>query len=207
MCGASSQQTETYNEQQQFYQQAMEQQSEAWGQDQEILSAMKGVYGPIFAAGPSQEGFAPEEKAALNTQVTEGTAQSYKNASTAVNEKLATLGGGNLALPNGATAQIQAQVAEAAAQTESQQRSQITEADYNQGYQNWLQASTGLTGVSNALNPVAYSGAATSAGGQAANTANQIASENNSWINAALGAAGAIGTGVIGENPGGIFGA
>jgi hypothetical protein len=205
MCGATAAQTELQTQQAAFYQEATNQQETAWGQDQDILSAMKSVYAPIFASGPSQEGFAPAEKAALNTEVTEGTASEYKNASTAVNDKLATLGGGDMALPNGATAQIQGQIAQSAAQTAAQQRTQITQANYNQGYQNWLTASQGLFGINQSLNPTSYSGAATSAGSAAGTTANQIATENNSWINAALGAAGAIGTGVIGENPKGIF--
>lgn len=206
MCGASSEQSDTYNEQAAFYKEATQQQAEAWAQDQDILKTLQSTYTPIFASGPSQEGFSPAEKAAYQTQITEGTAQSYAQASQAVNEKLATLGGGQLALPNGATAQIQAQVAQSAAEKESQQRLQVTQADYNQGYQNWLQASQGLFGVNQSLNPVAYSGAATGAGTAAGTTANQIATENNSWMNAALGAAGAIGSGVVAENPHNIFG-
>jgi len=206
MCGASQEQTDTYNEQQQFYQQAMKQQSEAWDADQEILKTLRAQYAPIFASGPSQEGMSTQEKAALYTSATENAASEFSKASTAVNEKLATLGGGNMALPNGATAQIQANVSQAAAAEASREKTQITQADYAKGYQNWLTAGQGLFGINQSLNPVAYSGAATGAGSATASTANQIAAESNSWINAAIGAAGDIGGAVIGENPGGIFG-
>lgn len=213
MCGASSQQTQTYNEQQLFYQNAMQQQQEAWGQDQDILAQMRAVYAPIFQKGPSQEGFSPEEKATLNTQVTEGTAADYAQAAQAINQKLAAQGGGNIAIPSGASSAIQADVATSAAQQEASQRLGITQASYAQGYQNWLNAAAGMGNINSALNPVAYSGAATNAGNSAATTANEITQANNSWINAAIGAAGAIGGGMAsggffnqggGGNPSGI---
>jgi hypothetical protein len=205
MCGASDQQKDTYDEQQQFYQQMMEQQTQAWGEDQEVLAAIRGVSQPIFAAGPSQEGYSPEEKAAMETQVTEGTAQNYAKAARAVGDQLAAAGGGNLAIPNGAADQIKASVATSSAQEESREQSQITQNDWQQGYQNWLQAGQNMMGVAGQLNPVAYSGAATGAGSAASSTANQIAEESNSWINAAIGAAGAVGGGLIEANPKGIF--
>jgi hypothetical protein len=205
MCGASDQQTDTYNEQQQFFQQMMQQQTQAWGEDQEVLAAIRGVSQPIFAAGPSQEGYSPEEKAAMETQVTEGTAQNYAKVATALGDQMAAAGGGNLAIPNGAADQIKAGVATSAAQEESREQSQITQNDWQQGYQNWLQAGQNMMGVAGQLNPVAYSGAATGAGSAASSTANQIAEESNSWINAAIGAAGAVGGGLIEANPKGIF--
>jgi hypothetical protein len=60
--------------------------------------------------------------------------------------------------------------------------------------------------VSGELNPTAYNNSATGAGDSASKTANDIAQAQNSWINAALGAAGVIGGAVVGENPKGIFG-
>lgn len=206
MCGATSQQTTTYNEQQAFYQQAMQEQAAAYGEDQDILSQMQKVYSPIFTAGPSQEGFSPEEKAALQSGVTDTTAADYQQAQQAVGESMAAEGGGNIVIPNAAAASIKGQIATSAASQEAQQRNQITSADWQQGYQNWLNAASGMMGVSGQVNPLGYSEAATGAGSAAGTTANQIAQESNSWINAALGAAGAIGSGVIGENPGGIFG-
>lgn len=198
MCGASSQQTQIEQQQQQFMNEAMQQQATSWSQDQDILAQMKSVYAPIFAKGPSQEGFSPEEKAALNTQVTEGTAGDYAQAAQAVGQKLAAQGGGNIAIPSGASSAIQASIATSAAQTEAQQRLGITQASYAQGYQNWLNAASGMGETASMVNPVNFSGAATQAGKSAADTANQIAQENNSWINAAIGAAGNIGGAALG---------
>jgi hypothetical protein len=206
MCGATEQQTDIANEQQQFYSNAIQQQQQAWGDDQEILSAMKNVYQPIFNAGPSQQGFSSQERAAMNTQVTEGTAQNYAAASKAVGEQLAAQGGGNVDIASGGAAQLKAQVAQSAAQEMSQEQNQITQADWQQGYNNWLNAAQGMSETAQLYNPLGYSGAATNAGSAAGTTANQIAQENNSWINAALGAAGSVGSAVVGENPGNIFG-
>lgn len=197
MCGATSQQTDIEQQQQQFMTQAMQEQQTAWGQDQDLLQQMRAIYEPIFAKGPSQEGFSTEEKASLNTSVTEGTAQNYAQAAQAVSEKMAAQGGGNIVAPSGAASAIQASIATAAAQQESTQRLGITQASYQQGYQNWLQAAAGMGNMASMVNPNAFSQSATSAGGAAASTANQIAQENNSWINAALGAAGMIGGGMM----------
>jgi hypothetical protein len=155
------------------------------------------VYQPIFAAGPNQEGFTLQEKAALETQVTDATAKNYADASTAVNQKLATLGGGTMALPSGATAQIQAQIAQSAAQEQSAERLNITSQDYAQGYNKWLEAGQGMFGISNALNPAQYMSVANQGGSAASTTANDIATQSNAWINAAIGAAGAIGGGAL----------
>jgi hypothetical protein len=207
MCGASSQQNNVESEQNQFYQQAMTEQSAAYSEDQEILNQMKSVYEPILAKGPDQQGFSEAEENTLNTQAVEGTTQNYSQAAKAVGEETAAEGGGNAVLPSGGATELKAQTAAAAAQQESSEESQIQEADYAQGYNEWQNAATGLATVSGQLNPTAYSNAATSAGSATSTTANEIAQENNSWINAAIGAAGSIGGAVVSENPGGIFGA
>jgi hypothetical protein len=203
MCGATQAQTQLQTEQADFYQQATQQQQENYGQDQEILGALSKEYSPIFAAGPDQQGFSQAETNNLNTQATEGTATGFNQADKALREQQAATG---VAAPTGAQEAQQAGLASSAANSEAQQKQQIVQANYGQGLQEWQTAAAGLGNVSAQLNPAGYSGAATGAGEAAGNTANQIASENNSWVNAALGAAGAIGTGIVSQNPGGIFG-
>lgn len=202
MCGATGAQTQLEQSQADFYSEATQQQEQVYGQDQEILGALKTAYAPILAAGPNQEGFSEGETNNLNTQATEGTANDYSQASKALRESQAAQGA---PLPTGEQEQQQAALAASAASTESQEKEGITQNSYQQGYNEWQAAASGLTGVASELNPTGYSGAATGAGVATGNTANQIAEENNSWVNAALGAAGAIGTGVVSENPGGIF--
>jgi hypothetical protein len=104
-------------------------------------------------------------------------------------------GGGSEELPTGAQAEIKQQVANSAAATESGQETQITEANYNQGYQNWMNAGQGLESIAAGENPLGFENAETGSGSAAGTTEQQIAQEDNSWINAALGAAGTVGAG------------
>jgi hypothetical protein len=85
---------------------------------------------------------------------------------------------------------VQSGIATSAAQEESSQESQIQQADYTQGYNEWENAGQGLEAVASGENPLGYESNATSSGSAAGTTASQIASEDDSWINAALGAAG-----------------
>lgn len=202
MCGSTGAQNQLEQSQADFYNEATQQQEQVYGQDQEILSTLKSAYAPILAGGPNQEGFSQGETNNLNTQATEGTATDYAQASRALREQQAAQGA---PLPTGEQEQQQAALLASGAANESQEKLGIKQNSYNQGFSEWQNAAAGLTGVAGQLNPAGYSGAATGAGTAAADTANQVASENNSWLNAALGAAGAIGTGIISQNPGGIF--
>jgi hypothetical protein len=206
MCGASSQQVQLEQEQADFYQNGIEESKTAFSEQQALLAQMEAVYDPILAKGPNQMGYSQDELNDLNGQAVEGTANNYKQAATAVNEQLAAQGGGNIPLTTGGQTQLKAEVASAAAQQQSSEEEQIQQAGYAQGYNEFTQATSALATASGELNPTAYENAATGAGSAAATTANQIAQENNSWINAAIGAAGSIGGAVVNQNPGGIFG-
>jgi hypothetical protein len=199
MCGSSPQQNTLQDEQMQFYQQASTEAQQTYGEDQALLQQITSVYAPILAKGPNQEGFSVAEKANLNAQATEGTAQNYAGAAKAVGESQAAEGGGNIAMPTGGQQQLQAEVAAASAGTQSQEENQITQADYQEGGQLFAQAGSALSTASGQLSPTSYTNAATGAGNAAENTANQINTENNSWINAAIGAAGAVGGAAMGN--------
>jgi hypothetical protein len=205
MCGATGAQYQLQQEQIDAYQEAQNLMQEQYANQQAIWSQMSPMFEKIFALGPSQEGFSAAETNTLNAQAVEGTAENYEQAAKATNEQEAAVGGGNAYMPSGGAAQLKEEVATSAAQSESQQETQIKEADYQQGYQEWLNAGEGLQAIAAGENPLGYEQGATSAGGAASETANQIASEQNSWINAALGAAGGVASSVISENPGGVF--
>jgi hypothetical protein len=206
MCGSTQQQTQIESEQQEEFEQEMQEQMQVYAEDQGILKQMQDIYSPILAKGPNQEGFSQDEENNLNATAVEGTAENYAQVAKAAGEGQAAEGGGDVDLPSGSQEELKAQIGAAAAGQESSEESQIKQADYAQGYSEWQTAAEGLSGVANDLNPVGYSGAATASGNAAANTANQIAEENNSWENAAIGAVGAIGGAVVDQNPGGIFG-
>jgi hypothetical protein len=190
MC-ASGAQTQLQTEQMDAYTQAQQMTAQEYADQQAIYAPMAAQFQSIFALGPNQKGFSDAETNTLNAQAVEGTAENYSSAARAVGESMAAEGGGE-GLPTGAAEQLKQEVANSAAKTESGQETQIQEADYTQGYQDWLNAGSGLESIAAGMNPLGYENAATSSGSAASTTAKDIASEDNSWINAALGAGGSI---------------
>jgi hypothetical protein len=75
MCGATGAQQQLESEQAAFYQEATAQSTIAFSQSQQLQAQIKSIYDPILAAGPSQEGFSPGEKEALDAEAVEGTAE------------------------------------------------------------------------------------------------------------------------------------
>lgn len=110
-----------------------------------------------------------------------------------MNESLAAEGGGDADVTVGGQQEMQSQVAESAAGMESQQETQIVQADYNQGYSEFQNAEEGEMAIAAGENPLGYAGAATNAENAAGSEANAIASEDTSWENALIGAAGTVG--------------
>lgn len=193
MCGASAQQNELASEEATAYQQATAMTAQQYASQQAIYKPMAAQFNSIFAKGPNQEGFSAGEVADLNSSAVEGTASNYKQAAQAVGEATASEGGGTNPLPSGAQDELKQQIADSAANTESGEESSIKQADYTQGYNEWTAAGAGLEGIATGEDPLGYENAATSAGNSANSEANAVETANDSWINAAIGAAGAIG--------------
>jgi hypothetical protein len=197
VCGPTAAQTELTNEETAAYQQSQAMTAQQYANQQAIFGPLSAQFESIFAKGPNQKGFSDEETEDLNAQAVEGTAENYKSAATAVNDKLAAEGGGTNPLPSGAQAELQQQTAESAAEEESRQETQIQEADYSQGQQEWAAAGSGLESIAAGLNPLGYENAETGAAGAANTEADAIASEDDSWVSAAIGAAGSIGAAAV----------
>lgn len=199
-CGASSQQKQIEATQQSFYSTLTSESQQVFGQGSALYANMLKVFQPIFDKGPSQEGFSAGEKTALNTQATEGVSSNYQKAAQAVGEQAAGAGGGNEYIPSGQTEQLKGEVATAAARQESSEQNQILEADYETGRQNWEAAEQGLMGAGSVYSPAtALFGQTTGAGSAASSTADQIAQENNAWMGAVGGLAGAAATAYAGR--------
>lgn len=192
MCGPSSQEKEITNEQQDFYKTLNQQYSTVFGQNQQILGALTSSFQPILQAGPSQTGFSPSEANALKTQNTENVATNYAQAQKATAQMLAARGGGNTFLPSSVSQNLLAQNANQAAAQRAAGQSQITQANYQQGYQNWQQAANVLGNTASQLNPNAYAGNALSAGNQAATSASNMAQQSFAPWGAAMGALGSV---------------
>lgn len=199
MCGATAAQTQLQTEQADFYQEATQEATTAYSEDQQLLGEITKAYEPILQKGPNQQGFSQAEDQTLNAQAVEGTAENYSAAAKAVNEGEAAQGGGNIPLSQPQGAQLKAEVATSAAGQESAEEQQIEQADYQQGFNEFTQAGQAISTASGQLSPTAYTSAATGAGSAASTTAEDIAQENDSWINAAIGAAGSIGKGFAGD--------
>jgi hypothetical protein len=202
MSGPTEQQTELGDAQLAAYKQANELTQQQYANQQAIFGPMVKQFSSIFAKGPGQKGFSDEETADLNAQAVEGTAENYGNAARAVGETMASRGGGTNPLPAGADSAVQAGIATSAAQEESRQEHQINSANYAQGYDEWEKAGAGLGAIATGEDPLGYESGATSSGSTAEKTASDIASEDDSWINAALGAGGALGAAAIGGTHG-----
>lgn len=201
MCGSTAAQDNLAEEQTQAYQQAQQMTAEQYADQKAIYAPMAALFQSILSKGPSQTGFSTPEVQDLNASAVEGTAENYRSAATAVNEGLASEGGGMSPLTTGAAAELKGQVANSSAAEESNEESQIKEANYQQGFNEWQNAGAGLETIASGENPVGYETAETGAGAAAGTTDNQIAQEQNSWVNAI---AGAVGTAAGGWATGGF---
>jgi hypothetical protein len=175
-------------------QQYDQEQQQQYASQTALYAKVNSVLQPILAAGPSQTGFSTAESNALNAQAVEGTAENYAGAAKAVGENIAAEGGGQ-GLPTGGQAQLKGEIATSAAGQESQQETQIEEANYQQGLENFQNAEQGELAIASGENPIGYANAATNAAGVAGSEANAIAQEDTSWENALIGAAGSVGEG------------
>lgn len=193
MCGPDQAQQQLEQSQADFYSQLRTQDSTLFGEDQGILTQLQGVYAPILAAGANQYGFSDAEDTTLNSQATEGVAQNYRSASTALKEQQAAEGGGNSYLPSGSHESAQGELDAAAARTMSGEQLQIKQAGFDQGYKKFTQATTALEGASSLMNPAGTASVANQAGSAEGDTAKAIAAENESWMAPLAGAVGAVG--------------
>lgn len=176
----------------------IDQSKSVFGDSSQVFKDLTSSFAPTVAAGPNQEGFSAPEKAALTSQAITETGQAYRNASQAVKEADAAVGSGNEYLPGGADITRNVEVANAGAAQTASELNQIEQADYATGRENYARAVTGLESAPNVFNPATSAGSAATASGEAAaNTANQIAQENNSWVSAVSGMLGGIAGGVI----------
>lgn len=193
-CGASSQQTNTYNQQQQLSSQILQQGQQVFGDSSKVFSDLVSSLAPIVAAGPSQEGFSQAEKSALNSQAITNAGVAYKNAKEATGNAIAAQGGGNdSGVSSGANAGIEAKLASSASQNTADQLNQINLNDYATGRENYNNAVNDLTNSTNVYNAATnLDNSATGALNGQANTANEIASQNNSWVQSVTGALGGI---------------
>lgn len=199
MCGPTDAESTMQQNQIDFYNRLSAQDTAVFGEDQNILNQLQSVYQPILARGPSQYGYSPDQENVLKSTAAQQVASNYQQASRALTEKQAALGGGDTYLPSGVNVQQQAQLASAAAQQRANMNLGIKQAGYQQGYQNFQDATRAMTSASSLLNPTGYAGVSNTASANAADTATKLAAQQTSWMAPVLGAVGAVGAGALGN--------
>jgi hypothetical protein len=199
-CGATASQVADEKAQQSLMTQLTQQSQEEFGSASSVFKDLNDTFAPIVAAGPNQQGFSAPEKAVLDSSAIANTGQAYRNASTAVKESNAAVGGGNIALPSGAEIGRNIEVANAGAAHTSDALNKIDQANYETGRDNYFRAAAGLEQAPSVLSTSNQAGGvAVDSGKAASDTANQIAQADNSWESAVIGGlsgiAGSVATG------------
>lgn len=192
MCGPDAAQENLENEQMQFYSTLQQRDQVTFGEQQDILKQMQDVYQPILARGPNAPGFSQAQRDDLNATSDTGLATSFAQATKALHETQAAEGGGNDYLPSGVSTGEDASLIAAAAAQRASQRSQIKQADYTQGYDEFKQATGALDTAAGLEDPNGGASVATSAGTAAEATAKDIAAQNTSWMAPVFGAVGGV---------------
>lgn len=192
-CGASNAQTSALNTQTGLTQQIIQQGQEVFGNSSGVFNDLVSSLAPTVAAGPNQQGFSAAENSALQSSAITNAGIAYKNAKSATGDAMAAENGGNTDLPSGTTAGVDANLASSASQNTANQLNTIAQQNYATGRQNYDTAVSGLEsapGVFNTAN--GYNKSGVKSGEAEADTANQIASQNNSWIQGVTGALGTV---------------
>lgn len=198
-CGATPQQTQTYNQQSQLSQQMMTQAQSVFGSSSGVFNDLVSSLAPTVAAGPNQQGFSAAETSALNSAAVTNGAQAYKNAKSATGDAMAAQNGGNAATTSGTTAGVDANIAAGSAENTANQENQITQENFATGRQNYDTAVGALESAPGVFSSATSAGSAASGALEnQSNTANQIAQEDQSWVQGVTGALGGVASGFVG---------
>lgn len=204
MCGPSIQQKGLASAESQFSTMLSQNYAKNFGAQSQILQNLTNMFTPIASQGPDQQGFGPQELAALQTQSGEGVGTNYNKASVALNNQLAAQGGGNEFLPTGARAALKGNLASAASNELSQEQLGITRANYAQGRQNWSQATAGLNALAGEYDPNAIAGESNSANSSAFGEATKVQEMQNEKEQAIAGGITSLAMGAASFGAGGM---
>jgi hypothetical protein len=195
-CGATPDQIKDEKAQQSLMTTMASQAQQEFGSASSVFQDLYNTFAPTVAAGPNQQGFSAPEKASLDSGAITNTGQAYRNASTAVKESNAAVGGGNIALPSGAEVGRNIEIANEGASRTAGALNQIDATNFAVGRQQYDKAVAGLESAPSVFGTSNQGGSVgVSAGEAASNTANEIAQADNSWESAVIGGlAGVAGT-------------
>jgi hypothetical protein len=195
MCGgASGTQEQLQTEEANFYQAQTQAYSTAYSNFKDIQNRLNAQFDPIINKGPNQMGYNAAELTNLNTMATEGVATNYAKAKQALQQDIATEGGGTgtINLSGGPSNQLREELASTAAATQSAEQLGIQQSGYEQGYNEYQNAVQDEEAVAGGWNPNAFAGSATSSAGAANSEANAVQTANAATWNSVMGALGGI---------------
>lgn len=194
MCGPSHEQRMLEAKQSSLADLMMQSFRQRFAQQSDLLTKLQqSVYQPIISAGPGQQGMTPQERAAYQTQILNTTGANYESAKRALQTTLSARGGGNVALPSGAEAQLQAVLASQAAGQTSAEELALTQQDYALGRERYDRAVAGQQALLGAFDPTAYASRAESGFGTAFGEATKIKEMENQAQAAITGGAFSLG--------------
>lgn len=199
MCGPSEQMTALADQEASFSKTLMADYGTRFGKQSEVLDRLNHALSPIMAAGSSQQGFSPEERAARNTRALDTTSANYQHAARAIGGQLAGRGGDS-GLESGIDQQIGGSLASDAARQLSDEQLAITDEDYATGRHNYEFAVGGEKALAGELAPGQFAKEATDSNASAYGQAKENNTQKNALMKDLAGAAVSIGTSFI---PGG----
>ena len=193
VCGATSAQNQILGQQTGFATQVASQAGTIFGNASSVFNSLQSSLLPTINKGPNQAGFSAGELAARNAGVVQTGAQAAANAKSAIGNAAGAQGGGNTGLTAGASTVNSANAMADISQGTATELNKVQQQNYEVGRQEYNDAIKGEEGSTEVFNPAtSAANAGSEALGGAAKTANDVASQQNSWVNAAIGALGSV---------------
>ena len=202
VCGASAAQQQTATQTAGFATQVASQAGAIFGTASGVFNDLKSTFLPTIKAGPNQMGFSPAELAARNAAAVNAGAQAGANVKAAIGNANASQGGGNTGLTAGATTVEGANAEADVAEKTAAELNKVQSEGYEVGRQQYNEAIKGYENAPGVFNPATEAAnAGTNAFGAANKAENDVSAQNQSWVNAAIGALGQV----AGSATGGLF--
>jgi hypothetical protein len=161
-----------------------------FGQFEGLTQGLLSKLEPIVNAGPGQYGFDATEDSAIRSSAINADAAAAQNAEEATNKQIIASNGGADLMPTGAQEQLREEGNVSAAQKLASDMSQITQAGYQAGQQNYNTALGAEENVMGLMNPNSYASSAVSGGSAATGAVNAEMAADDSWMNMVGGALG-----------------
>jgi hypothetical protein len=178
MCGPSGSETQINAQQESLASQLNADFSSRFQSQSDLLSKLSSSISPIIAAGPNQQGFNAAESAVLNTQAINASGAAARNAKQVAGNFSAGQNNSS-GLQSGVQQQIEGSIDSSAANQLATEQNQITQANYNQGRQNYFAGLNALQGVTSQYDPTQFSSQAGQNYSTSFNQADKIQQEKN----------------------------